>query len=205
MGDGEGEAAGDLVEEKRENAAVRAQDIAEADDGPTGGAGFAEGEDGEFGEALGGSHEGVRRDGLVGGDEDEAVGVVVGGGLGEAVRAEGVVDEGGEGVPLHEGDVLEGGGVKDELGAVVVEEVVQQGAVGDAAENGGVWDCSGQVAVDLVEAVLGGVEEDEVGGICGGDGVGKGGADGAAGSGEQNALAGQGCARGAGHGGGEAG
>jgi hypothetical protein len=174
-----------LVEEEGDDAAVGAEDVAEADDGSREGMDEAE----ELGEALGGAHEGVGGDGLVGGDQEEPGGLVVGGGFEEGVGAEDVVGDGGEGVLLEEGDVLVGGGVEDDLGAVGAEEVGKQRGVGNAAEDGdGGAAESTEVAVDLVEGGLGGVEEDEGCG-CGRDGRGEGGADGAACSGDEEALA----------------
>ena len=159
MGDGEGVGVGELVKEERDDAATGAEDVAEAD-GRGGERGVGEAE--EFGEAFGGSHEGVGGDGLVGGDEEEAVGVVAGGGFEEGMGAEDIVGDGGEGILLDEGDVFVGGGVEDDLGTVSGEEVGEEWGVGDAAEDRG-WGVAefAEVAVDLVEGGLGGVEEDE--------------------------------------------
>ena len=131
VGNGEGVVVGDLIEEERKNAALGADDVAEPDSGEAGGvlacdAAFGVGvgsEKDELGDALGGSHNAEGVNGLVGGDEDELAGVVRDGGLSEGEGAESVVFYRGEGVLFHERNMLESGGVEDDLRAMAREEV----------------------------------------------------------------------------------
>ena len=69
-------------------------------------------------------------------------------GFDEDLGAERVVGDDGEGVRLHERDVLEGSGVEDDLRAVALEEFGDGGGVGDAAQNGCVRGGAGDLSSD---------------------------------------------------------
>ena len=71
--------------------------------------------------------------------------------------------------------MFEGGGVEDDLGAVLFEDVGQCVGVGDGGEDGGVVLGVGVVegAIDFVESVCGGIEEQEAGGLGGVGGGGE--------------------------------
>ena len=112
-------------------------------------------------------------------------GAVLGGGLKEGVGAEDIIGDGGEGISLEQGDVLEGGGVEDDLRAVEMEEFGEKSGVADAAEERDVG-CAVEGAVDLIEGVFGGIKEDEAGGSSGCDGLYEGKADGASGAGDED-------------------
>ena len=164
MGDRDGAALLDLLFENGDDRAVGAQDIAEAHghklglrllkglcrDGVVGrGMGkqrrnlvrlslfdlFVKGLDDHLAEALAGAHDVGGVDGLVGGNEDKALAAVEHGGIGRAVGAEGVVLNGLTGAVLHEWDMLVGGGVVDQLGAVGAEDLVQTAAVPNRADE----------------------------------------------------------------------
>ena len=89
------------------------------------GAAVLEGEDQQFGDALGGAHDVGGPDGFVGGDHDEVIDAVLGGGEGDVLGAEDVVFDGLEDVGLHHGDVLVGGGVIDDGRAVLPQDFGQ--------------------------------------------------------------------------------
>jgi hypothetical protein len=156
------------------------------------GGGGGGGEQDEFGDALGGAHDAVGVDCLVGGDVDELLGAVGDGGVDEGEGAEGVGLDGSEGVLLHEGDVLEGRGMEDDLGLMLGEGAGEGVGIGDAGEEWRVVLRAGvaENAIDLVESVFGVVEEEEAIGVRGVDGGGEGRADGAACSGDEDAFAG---------------
>ena len=115
MGDGDGAAGGDLLLEDGDDAAVGAEDVAEAD-GDEAGAAVLQRPDQQFGDALGDSHDVGGADGLVGGDHDEVVDAVLGGGGGDVGGAEDIVLDGLEEAGLHHGDVFVGGGVVEDGG-----------------------------------------------------------------------------------------
>jgi len=117
IGDRDGTALGDLLGEELNNTVAGGENVAEAENGASGG------EDDLLSDTLGGAHDGSRFDGLVSREQDEAR-TVGGGGHGECFGGEDVVSDGGEGLFFHEGNVLEGGGVEDDAGAVGGEDVL---------------------------------------------------------------------------------
>jgi len=143
-------------------------------------------ESSELGNALGCAHDTGGIDGLVGGDEDELFGAVTDCGLCERKGSDGVVLDGRKWMKLHERDVLEGGGMEDDVRTMMLEGFFKRGYVTDAGEDRRVR--SGEFAVDLKQGLFGGVEEQNPRGIIGRDGVCEGRADGAAGSGDEDAL-----------------
>jgi hypothetical protein len=88
--------------------------------------------------------------------------------VGECVGAEDVVADYGDGIGLHQRDVLESGGVKNAGGTVVVKDFVEERFVGDVSEDGNVWgrrvECA-ECGVDFVEVLFGVIEEEKAG--CG--------------------------------------
>jgi len=102
-----------LLFEERRHAALAPEDVAEAHDLALGpvllGALLAAHV--PLSQALGGAQHALRLDGLVGGDENELLGVVRAAQLQEADGRERVVAKGFRRVPLHQRDMLVGGGV----------------------------------------------------------------------------------------------
>ena len=141
-------------------------------------------------------------DGLVGGDEEEGADAGGLGLLGQGAGGEGVVAQGLDGVALHHGDVLVGGGVEEEVGAFAGEELAHQGAVAavghDGEDRGVVAALVDEGGVDLVEGGLGELDEDEALGAGGPDLAGELAADGAARAGDEDGLAAEGFAHGGG-------
>ena len=222
VGDRDGAALLDLLFEDGDDRAVGAQDIAEADghelglrmlqglrrDGVVGRSMgkqrrnlvrlslfdlFVKGLDDHFAEALAGAHDVGGVDGLVGGDEDKALAAVQHGGIGRAVGAEGVVLDRLAGAVLHEGDMLVGGGVVDELGTVGAEDLVQAAAVADRADEGDevqVGILLAKLELDGIGVVLVDIQNHELLGAVRGDLAAELGADGPAAAGDQDGLAG---------------
>jgi len=87
-------------------------------------------------DALAGPHDVGGVHGLVGGDEDKALTAVHHGGVGRLIGADGVVLDGFTGTVLHEGDVLMGRGVIDDLGMVLLKNLEHAAAVADGADEG---------------------------------------------------------------------
>ena len=94
-----------------------------------------EGLDDHLADALAGAHDVGGVHGLVGGDQDKALTAVHHGGVGRLVGADGVVLNGLTGAVLHEGDVLVGGGVIDDLGMVLLEHLKHTPAVADGTDQ----------------------------------------------------------------------
>ncbi len=144
--DGDGSSLLNLVLEEGDHAAVGAEDIAEADGGiarrvrfrgegadTVGGVGEAL--DHELAHALRGAHDVGGVDGLVRGDQDEPLDTVGGGGQRGLVGAEDVVLDGFLRIVLHQGHVLVGGGVEDDVGVVAREGGGQLLLVADAPDD----------------------------------------------------------------------
>ena len=144
VGDGDGAAVGDLFAEARDDAAVAAQDVAEAGGGvacvavaAAAGVQFGvEGLDVHFGGALGGAHDVGGVDGFVGADHDELPDVVFEGEFGDVDGAADVGDDAFAGVFFDEGDVFVGGGVEDDVWVVLGDDVFAALAVADVGHDG---------------------------------------------------------------------
>jgi len=95
-----------------------------------------EGLDDHLTETLTGAHDVGGIHGLVGGDEDKALAAVDHGGVGRFIGADGVVLNGLTGAVFHEGDVLVGRGVVDNLGMVLLKDLEDTAAVADGADQG---------------------------------------------------------------------
>ena len=116
---------------------------------------------------------------------------MVGGGSGDQrFGGEDVVGDGGQGLFFEEGNVFEGGGVKDEARTVQRKDLVEKRAVGDAAEIEG-WRAAiaeiGKVALKIVEVVFRRFKKNDVR-ACDCETECKRGADGAAGAGNEDGL-----------------
>ena len=122
--------------------------------------------DDHLAEALGGAHDVGRIDRLVRRDEDEALTAVDHGGVSRLVGADGVVLDRLARAVLHEGDVLVRGGVIDDLGAVVLEDLPDAAAVADGSDQGlqrQVRILLTQLVLDVVGVVLVDIEDDQAG------------------------------------------
>ena len=95
-----------------------------------------EGLDHHLADALGGAHDVGRVHGLVGGNEDKALAAMDHGGVGSLIRSDRVVLDGLTGRILHEGDVLVGRGVIDDLGMVLLKDLEHAPAVADGTDQG---------------------------------------------------------------------
>jgi len=141
-----------------------------------------------LGDAFGGAHDGGGLDRLVGGKKNDA-GVMRGGGAGEGFCGEDVVGDGGERMLLHQRDVLECCGVEDDGRGMRGEDVFEKRGVGGAAEDGcdrGGW---GEFGGEGVEVALRGLKQGQVMRVESGQAMREGGADGAAGAGNEDGLA----------------
>jgi len=123
VGDGDRSAGGDLLAEDLDDAAGGIEHVAEADgDEPAGGQ-FGQRLDVQFGRPLAGTHDAGRVDRLVGGDHHEGLHGTARGQVGQAPGGGDDVFDGFLRVELHEGDVLVGGGVEDDLGLIAREDL----------------------------------------------------------------------------------
>ncbi len=150
-----------------------------------------EGLDVNFGAAFGGAHDAGGVDGFVGGDHDEVFDAVGGGGVGEGLGAEDVVSDGFAGVGFGERDVFVCGGVEDDGGEMIGEDLVDADGVGNVADSGDEFDGGEgffEFAFDFEDGVFGLVEEDEEGGFKAADGAAEFAADAAAGTADEDDL-----------------
>ena len=189
VGDGDGAAFGDLFAEAGDDAAVAAEDVAEAGGGVAGGGaggcgllgvavlrgcgrgvaaalvqGGVEGLDVHFGGAFGGAHDVGGVDGFVGGDHDELPDVVFAGEFGDVDGAGDVGDDAFAGVFFDEGDVFVGGGVEDDVGVVGGDDGAAAFAVanvGHDGDDGGLRVFGFDFEPDEVQRGFGVVEQDE--------------------------------------------
>ena len=112
------------------------------------------------------AHHGLRVDGLVRRDEDEALRAELDGDVGDRARDERVVAHRLERVRLHERHVLVRGGVEDDGRAVLLEDLAHLRRVARVGENGsrGVEVALvHELALDLEQARLAVVDEHEPG------------------------------------------
>ena len=143
-------------------------------------------------EPLGGAHHVGGVHGLVRGDEHEPLAAMDHGRIGGLVGADHVVLHGLAGAVLHEGHVLVGGRVVNDLGAVCVEHLEDAAAVPDGADEGDQLQVGVvvlELQLNIVGVVLVDVEDDELLGIVGRDLPAELAADGAAAAGNQHPLA----------------
>ena len=126
----DGTAGRDLLGKQRRDAARRTDNVDEPDRCE-----LRVREHGQLGDTLGGAHDAVRRDGFVCGDEDHLASAMVRGDLREEPGPDAIGCDRRKGIALHEGDMFERGGVKDQIRAMLVENGGQQRAVADATED----------------------------------------------------------------------
>ena len=140
------------------------------------------------------AHHRLRVDGLVRGDEHEALRAELDGDVGNGARDEGVVADGLERVRLHERHVLVGRGMEDDRGPVLLEDLPHLRRVAGIREDGGrrvEVALVDELALDLEEARLAVVDEHEPGRAHPCDLPAQLGSDRAAGSGDEHHLAGE--------------
>ena len=124
-----------------------------------------EGLDNHLAEALRGAHDVRGVHGLVGGDEDKALTAVHHGGIGGLIGAEGVVLDGLTGAVLHEGDMLMGRSVIDDLRPVFGEHLEHPSAVADGADEGHEVEVRmgiAELVLDIIGVVFIDVKDDEL-------------------------------------------
>ena len=191
--DGDGAAGLDLLLEQGDDGAVGAQDVAEADGHELRLALPVHHLHHHLAQTLAGTHDVGGVHGLVGGDQHEPLDAVGRGGLGHLVGAEDVVLDGLVGAVLHQGDMLVGRGVEDQLRSVGIQHIVHAGGVPDGADEGhqiqvGITPL--ELHLDVVGVVLVDVEDDELLGVGLGDLAAQLAADAAAAAGDHDHLAG---------------
>ncbi len=123
-----------------------------------------EGLDDHLAQALAGAHDVGGVHGLVRGDQDEALRPEGHGRVGGLVRADGVVLDGLTGAVLHQGHMLVGRRVEDDLWPVFVKHLEDPPAVPDGTDQGHqvqVREVLLQLVLDVVGVVLVDVEDDE--------------------------------------------
>ena len=143
-------------------------------------------------QALAGAHDVGGVHGLVRGDQHEALAAVNHGGVGGFIGADGVVLDGFAGAVLHEGHVLMGRGVIDDLGPVGIEDLEDAPAVPHGADQGHqvqLWILPLQLQLNLVGVVFIDIKDDQLLRIVGGDLPAQLRSDAAAASRHQDALA----------------
>ena len=94
-----------------------------------------EGLDDHLADSLGSPHDVRGVHGLIRGDEDKTLTAMHHGGVGGLIGADGVVLDGFAGAVLHEGDMLVGCGVIDDLRMVLLEHLEHTPAVADGADQ----------------------------------------------------------------------
>jgi hypothetical protein len=148
-----------------------------------------------LGQPLGRTHDARRVHRLVGRDQDEAFGAAGQGGVGDRLGAEEVVGHRVRGVVLHQRHVLVRRRVEDGVGPEArqqasgllgVDHVVEEGLALDVREAGA------ELAVDLEQRVLGSLHEEDLRRVERGADADDLRADGSAGAGHEDLLAGDG-------------
>ncbi len=149
----------------------------------------AGGLDDPLGHRLRGAHHRLRVDRLVGGDQDEALDVGGGGGLGGDPGRDRVVAHSLERIGLHQRHVLVGGGVEDDARLEALHRLqhpVRLLAVGEHRLDVAEVALVDHLALDLEEVVLGVVEHHQQARPDAGDLAAELGADRAAGAGDED-------------------
>ena len=172
--DGHGAVLGDLLLEKRDDRAVGAQDVAETDGRVlrAGGARLrgllgtaaVHGLDHHLADALGGAHHIGGVHGLVRADQDEAARARLHRDAGYVVGAHHVVLDRLVWAVLHQGHVLVGRGVEDDVGLVLREDLAQAARVAHRADQGlqvQARRAGTELLLDGVGVVLVDVEDDQ--------------------------------------------
>ena len=136
MGHGDRASGLDLLLEQRDHRAVAAQYVAKPHRHKAGLALLVHGLDDELTQPLGGPHDigGVPR--FVGADHDELPAAVTAGGQGGLVGAEDVVLDGLAGACLHQGHMLVGRSMVDNVRVIGGEHLLQFALIPDGADQG---------------------------------------------------------------------
>jgi hypothetical protein len=142
----------DLLEESRDHAPPRAEDVAEAHPAPGSTAAACAGEHQLLGDALRRAHDAGRTHGLVGGDEHEMGDPDLFGGPDEIPRAHDVGHHRFARGGLEHGDVFVGGGVEEHVGLVPMEHSTQSVRVPDVDQLR--HPLNGQRGQDVVQMCL---------------------------------------------------
>ena len=119
-------------------------------------------------DALRAAHHVGGIDRLVGGDHHEALDLVLHGQIGKDLGAHDIVLDGLGDIVLHHRHMLVGRGVEDVLGAILVEDFLHPGLVGDVGNDGGGVDFGPfflDFQADVVQRGFGRVDQDELEGI----------------------------------------
>src|SRR6266568_4767710 len=194
VGDGEGSARRELLVEQREDAAVRAQDVAEAHDAEIGARVpvHRQLEDDALRHPFRGTEDARRVHGLVGRDEDEPSDAVARGATRRAERSHHIVPHAFQYVGLEHRHVLVGGGVEHVVRPARLEDLLEPIRVGNARERGddvGGGASLAHLAGDEVQRALRPLEQHDAAGTEAGDLTGQLGADRAAGARDEDAAA----------------
>ena len=148
--------------------------------------------DDHLAEPLAGAHDVGGVHGLVRGDEHESLAAVDHGRIGGLIGADSVVLDCLAGAVLHEGHVLMGRRVIDDLGVILIEHLEDPPAVPNRADKGGQLQ-SGErgfeLELDIIGVVFIDIEDDELLGVMGRDLPAELAADGAAAAGDQHRFA----------------
>lgn len=187
MGNGDVDSLRDLFFEERDNAALRAVDVAEAYGFDLRG-GTIESQSGQIGDSFGSAHDAGGVGGFICGDEDELLAAVTNSGLREGKGSDRIVFERRERMQLHERDMLERGGMKDDVRMVEFENLFERSYVADVREDGRVG--RRELTVDAIKSLFGGFKQQNVPGMMGGDRMSEGRPDGASRAGDKDGFAG---------------
>ena len=163
--DGDGTALYDLLPEEGKDAAGGTKDVAEPDGDESGGADGVKTLDEFLRHSLCGAHDRARLDGLVSRDLDEFFAAGFVGGAGDLVSSLDVVQNSFQGVQFHNGNVLVGCGVEDDLGMVLAEDGIEPGFVFDVRDVGAdlkFGELGSQLAVDLVKVEFAELKQDQL-------------------------------------------
>ena len=157
----------DLAKERRHDAAAAPQHVAEPHRGVGQIVTAADADHDVLGRPLRGPHHRAGMGGLVGGEVDEPLAAVVGGGVGQPPRAQHVGVGGLRGVALEDGNVLVGGRVEDHLGPGLLEQCDHPVAITQVEQDD--LGAPERPDRDVVEERLVAVEEQEATGLVAGD------------------------------------
>ena len=163
MSDGQVLAARNLPQEERDDAAMRAENISEAN-GAAVGARRRPAKNCEFGEALRSAHDAARIRSFIGGNEKQLRDVVIGGEARKIPSDQRVVANRREGIRFHQRNVFEGSGVIKHRRAIFFEERREKPAIPGVAKHCKKRRCRGtrgKGSFDFVEILFGVIEQDK--------------------------------------------
>src|SRR5690625_4972086 len=146
----------------------------------------------QFGYALGCAHDIAGIDRLVGGNENKGANAVAHGGVGQPPRANDVVAKRLAHLVLQHGQMLVGGGVKNDFGPRATEQGFNRGRIAHVTQHGfyhQVAEFRLELVIDAVQVVFTAVQHDQAGRVEVGNLPAQLGAYGPATAGDKNALA----------------